>query len=594
VVVIGAGVAGLTAAHALARAGYRPLVLERSGHLGGKLMSAEGYGGFPIEHGVHGWWKGYGNFFDVLRLVHGPGWDRDLFRGPFSTRFTLRLPGGKVLSMRRPAPREGESRLSPFLGAIGEMIRQGGLSRSDALSLAPILARTIAFDHATEYAARWLRTHPAPLVHQPLAADIEAHGGTVALYTRTLALDTSGGRVDTVIVDRHHSGHLAAEDFCAEPRDLLDERSGPEWRTPPVELDLARSLLRDLGHGWLALDPGTLPPRPLAWSGDASRPASPEDARWLAAEWSDAGRTRVRLIARDYETLGTLDARDVPDGGFRELFAGRDLATDPRDLAGLREALARESWRIAARVQDLTQPASVLLFVGRIDGALRAYSGICTHLGGRLRYDPGVQAFACDIHGSRFGCDGQAQCGPAEAGLLPFRLVASSRPERLELQVPRFGRIRADHVVVATDVTGLRQIIQASPALHRDPAATRLLRLRTTSVTVVRLVLGRRVEDALGLFSGFDMLDSLFNVTKLQGLQLEQCRGREHEVIELQLYRDGLAGQLSRAELLERIRAELRQAYGWDEEPEVLEPVHVATFRGAYASFDPESEQARA
>jgi uncharacterized protein with NAD-binding domain and iron-sulfur cluster len=61
VVVVGAGLAGLTAGQALARAGYEVLVLERGGHLGGKLSSAVGYGDMPIEHGVHGWWRGYAN-----------------------------------------------------------------------------------------------------------------------------------------------------------------------------------------------------------------------------------------------------------------------------------------------------------------------------------------------------------------------------------------------------------------------------------------------------------------------------------------------------------------------------------------------------
>jgi nitrite reductase/ring-hydroxylating ferredoxin subunit len=563
------------------------------------------------------------------------------------------MPDGRVLSMQRPAPKEGEPRLAPFLGAISEMIRQGGLSRSDALSLAPILAKTISFEHAKHYAetrdltakamceklgvtrqaqdlvlanftlacsfspmdrisgsafmssanfymfdassslsARWLRTHPARTVHHPLIADIEAHGGTVALYSRAIGLEKHGDRVDTVIVDRRPSGTINAMDFAGTPRNLLNG-TGHDWTTSAKDLALARTALAAHDQIWLALDANSKPPRPIAWSGNAERPASPDDDRWLAAEWTDAARTRVRLLAREFETIGTIDERDVPNGSFRELFAERDLHTEGSDLARLRASLHRESWRVAARVQDLTQPASVLLFVGRIDGKPRAFSGICTHLGGRLRYDSGLQAFGCDIHGSRFSCDGQLQCGPAEAGLLAYRLVPSSRPAMLDIQLPCFGRITANHVVMATDVTSLRQIIQASPSLHHEPTITRLLQLRTTSVTVVRFVINRHVDDRLALFCGFPTLDSLFNVSKLQSLELPQYSDREHEVIELQLYRDGLAGQLSREELIRRIRVELKQAYGWQDEPEILEPVHVATFRGAYSSFDPESESAR-
>src|SRR3712207_8219918 len=54
------------------------------------------------------------------------------------------------------------------------------------------------------------------------------------------------------------------------------------------------------------------------------------------------------------------------------------------------------------------------LYVGRIDGELRGYVGICTHFGGRLRFDRGTRSFACPLHGSRFDASGRRSCGPAE------------------------------------------------------------------------------------------------------------------------------------------------------------------------------------
>jgi len=82
-------------------------------------------------------------------------------------------------------------------------------------------------------------------------------------------------------------------------------------------------------------------------------------------------------------------------------------------------------------------------------------------------------------------------------------------------------------------------------------------------------------------------------VTKLQGVQLDRYRDRVHEVIELQIYRDRTIGDLTRDALMALIRADLREAFAWDEEPEILEPVHVAVHRNVYSAYDPESEDAR-
>jgi isorenieratene synthase len=147
--------------------------------------------------------------------------------------------------------------------------------------------------------------------------------------------------------------------------------------------------------------------------------------------------------------------------------------------------------------------------------------------------------------------------------------------------------------VGATDVDALRNLLHASPALHPAEDVAGLMRMRTSSVTVLRCVIGRTVDDHLALFQGFELLDALFNVTKLQGTQLARYKGRTHEVIELQLFRDQTVGMLSRDEILRRVRAELKAAYQWTEEPELLEPIHLAFNRNVYSGFDVESESVR-
>jgi oxygen-dependent protoporphyrinogen oxidase len=58
VVVVGAGIAGLTAAHFLQRRGHRPIVLESSDRVGGR-MRTERVGGFTVDVGAQFLMKGY-------------------------------------------------------------------------------------------------------------------------------------------------------------------------------------------------------------------------------------------------------------------------------------------------------------------------------------------------------------------------------------------------------------------------------------------------------------------------------------------------------------------------------------------------------
>ncbi len=71
VIIIGAGIAGLTAALHLAERGLKPLILEAGNRVGGRLagmghIDIKGWQ-LPLEHGVHGIWSSYVNFKSMLK-----------------------------------------------------------------------------------------------------------------------------------------------------------------------------------------------------------------------------------------------------------------------------------------------------------------------------------------------------------------------------------------------------------------------------------------------------------------------------------------------------------------------------------------------
>ena len=69
IVVIGGGVAGVSAAIELAERGMRVTLLEAADTLGGKVKGWRDAEGYSIEHGLHGWWMDYTNFRDLIARV---------------------------------------------------------------------------------------------------------------------------------------------------------------------------------------------------------------------------------------------------------------------------------------------------------------------------------------------------------------------------------------------------------------------------------------------------------------------------------------------------------------------------------------------
>lgn len=61
-----------------------------------------------------------------------------------------------------------------------------------------------------------------------------------------------------------------------------------------------------------------------------------------------------------------------------------------------------------------------IVVIRKSETEFAAYSAICTHKGGFLKYDEKAQTLVCPLHNSRFGTDGQRISGPARQPLASF------------------------------------------------------------------------------------------------------------------------------------------------------------------------------
>jgi cytochrome b6-f complex iron-sulfur subunit len=154
---------------------------------------------------------------------------------------------------------------------------------------------------------------------------------------------------------------------------------------------------------------------------ELAREQTDQDVPPLAPPWPVVDATRRRLVA-----ASSIAAAAAAVG------AGVDHAVTSRGLAqsgsGGEQTLIPNtgSWRTVSASADLAEGGvqgfdlgTVVGFVTRTGGQLRAVSGVCTHLGCRLALDAPARRLNCPCHSTSFALNGQ---------LLRYQLAVAPAP----------------------------------------------------------------------------------------------------------------------------------------------------------------------
>ena len=134
VVIAGAGIAGLAAAHVLADAGFAVTILEKSAGVGGRCTSyVDPELGHTVEHGIHGMFPRYHNLRSLWT-------DAGIGEDVYSRTLTTGVPGpGKTMHGTELAKARGPAPLY-----LTTMVPDGVLRLRDYAFSLPVLMRTYA------------------------------------------------------------------------------------------------------------------------------------------------------------------------------------------------------------------------------------------------------------------------------------------------------------------------------------------------------------------------------------------------------------------------------------------------------------------
>ena len=191
-IVVGGGLAGLTAGAELAQAGFQVTVLEKERRCGGKLASwPHPATGTFVEHGMHGWWRNYTNFFDLMQRV-GIASDTVLRRSEGSTIVWCDGQRRRVTPVRWPAP----------LFLLGYLLRARVPWVRNVVPLVRAALALLAFEPTRDYRRLDGMSMRAWLKAMGVSRDVER--AFFEPYVRSFAFDSADNISAAAVLSAYH------------------------------------------------------------------------------------------------------------------------------------------------------------------------------------------------------------------------------------------------------------------------------------------------------------------------------------------------------------------------------------------------------